>query len=101
MHSKYVVFDEKIVWPGSYNFTVKANTKNQENVVIIYDKKVAREFEKNYWYLRNLSAPRGKFEDLLDVHLKETPLCRKFIISVLCLCGICSIIYSVTQMNPN
>jgi len=52
MHHKTIIIDGKIVITGSYNFSRSAETRNDENVVIIYSKKIARlfmkEFEKIY-----------------------------------------------------
>ena len=44
MHDKFCVFDNKIVWVGSMNFTLNGNYKNNNNDLIIKDKKVANLF---------------------------------------------------------
>jgi len=52
MHHKVFIVDGRIVITGSYNFSRSAEERNDENVVIIYDERVARffleEFERVY-----------------------------------------------------
>lgn len=42
LHHKLMVIDGKIVITGSYNFSVSAEERNDENVVIIFDEAVAK-----------------------------------------------------------
>jgi phosphatidylserine/phosphatidylglycerophosphate/cardiolipin synthase-like enzyme len=51
MHHKVFIVDEKIVITGSYNPTNAANTKNDENILVIYDKGIARKFLDEFNYL--------------------------------------------------
>lgn len=44
MHHKTMIIDRSIVVTGSYNFTNSAETRNDENVLIIYDRDIARLF---------------------------------------------------------
>ena len=50
MHNKVIIIDRKIVITGSYNFSKSAETKNDENVIVIHNPEVAekylQEFEK-------------------------------------------------------
>ncbi|MCK9292654.1 MAG: phospholipase D-like domain-containing protein [archaeon] len=46
MHNKFCVFDSKIVWVGSMNFTLNGAYKNNNNVLVIEDKEVAKEFTR-------------------------------------------------------
>ncbi len=46
MHNKFCVFDEKIVWIGSMNFTLNGNYTNNNNVLVIEDKELAKEYTK-------------------------------------------------------
>lgn len=50
MHHKVFIIDRKIVVTGSYNFSYYAETRNDENVLILYSPEIAalylREFEK-------------------------------------------------------
>lgn len=44
MHHKFMIIDGKIVETGSPNFTLGGFNQNDENMVIIHDKKIAGEF---------------------------------------------------------
>ena len=44
MHHKVMVIDENIVIFGSYNFTNSAETRNDENLIVIYNKDIAAQF---------------------------------------------------------
>jgi len=44
MHHKVFIIDEKIVVLGSYNFSQSAETRNDENVLIIYNEAIAKQF---------------------------------------------------------
>ncbi|MCB9133868.1 MAG: phospholipase [Anaerolineales bacterium] len=44
LHHKLIVIDGKIVITGSYNFSASAETRNDENVVIIFDEAVAQAY---------------------------------------------------------
>ena len=48
MHNKFCVIDSYIVLSGSFNPTLSADTKNDENVLIIHDKKIANEFLEEF-----------------------------------------------------
>lgn len=61
MHNKWALFDDNIdhkalVWTGSYNFTVRANEANQENVVILDGPRVIIGFNKQFELLKERSA---------------------------------------------
>lgn len=47
-HHKFAVIDGRTVVTGSYNWTVFAETKNYENVVIIHSQGVASKFQKEF-----------------------------------------------------
>jgi phosphatidylserine/phosphatidylglycerophosphate/cardiolipin synthase-like enzyme len=48
MHNKYAIIDHQ-VWTGSFNWTVSADTKNQENVVLISgEQEVVQKFLHNF-----------------------------------------------------
>ena len=47
-HNKVMIVDGAIVITGSFNFTKAAEEKNAENLLIIRDRKVAVEFERNW-----------------------------------------------------
>jgi phosphatidylserine/phosphatidylglycerophosphate/cardiolipin synthase-like enzyme len=44
MHHKVIIIDEKIVAFGSYNFSKSAEERNDENLIIIHDADIARQF---------------------------------------------------------
>jgi phosphatidylserine/phosphatidylglycerophosphate/cardiolipin synthase-like enzyme len=44
MHHKVMIIDENAVVLGSYNFTNSAETKNDENLIVIYNKEIAAQF---------------------------------------------------------
>ena len=48
MHSKYIIIDDSVVITGSYNFSRNAKEFNDENVLIIFSKEVARKYSKNF-----------------------------------------------------
>jgi phosphatidylserine/phosphatidylglycerophosphate/cardiolipin synthase-like enzyme len=52
MHHKVFIVDEKIVVLGSYNFSKSAEERNDENIIIVYNEKIAeffmQEFERVY-----------------------------------------------------
>jgi len=57
MHHKVFIIDEKIVVLGSYNFSQAAETRNDENILIIYDQAIAQEFIKEFERIWNLAQP--------------------------------------------
>lgn len=48
MHHKVFLVDEQVVIAGSYNFTRSAETKNDENTLIIYDPRLAESFQREF-----------------------------------------------------
>lgn len=58
-HNKIMVIDEKIVITGSYNFTKAANEKNDENLVIINNTSIAKQYLTNWQKCRSISFPIG------------------------------------------
>ena len=51
MHHKVLIIDEKILITGSYNFSQAANRVNDENILIIYNEDIAREYLKEFYRL--------------------------------------------------
>ncbi len=47
MHNKFAVIDG-VIWTGSFNWTISANGRNQENVVILDDKKTHQKYEDQF-----------------------------------------------------
>ena len=48
MHHKVFIIDNQTVVTGSFNPTLSADTKNDENLLIIHDKKIANDFLKEF-----------------------------------------------------
>lgn len=48
MHHKVIVIDQKIVITGSYNFSYNAETRNDENVLVIFDAEMAQLFLQEF-----------------------------------------------------
>ncbi len=49
MHNKVAIIDGKIVITGSYNWSLNAETKNNENMIIIKSVELAEIYEKEFW----------------------------------------------------
>lgn len=48
MHHKVIIIDEESVITGSYNYTDGANKRNDENILIIKDKRIAIDYMKEF-----------------------------------------------------
>lgn len=48
MHNKFAIIDGKIVATGSFNWSLHADTKNDENLLIVYSQEVARKYVKEF-----------------------------------------------------
>jgi len=48
MNHKIMIIDGRIVVMGSYDFTNRAENENDENVLIIYDEKIAQKFMEEF-----------------------------------------------------
>ena len=48
MHHKVFIIDEQTVVTGSFNPTLSADTKNDENLLIIHDEKIAKQYIKEF-----------------------------------------------------
>ncbi len=56
LHDKFAVIDDMVVMTGSYNWTVTAEKKNFENLLIIKDKEIARKYTKEFKQLMSKSG---------------------------------------------
>ena len=56
MHHKVIIVDERIVITGSYNFSRNAEEKNDENVLIIYSPRLAKEYLIEFSRLQEMGA---------------------------------------------
>ena len=59
IHNKFCIIDDRIVIDGSYNWTVLAETNNDENIVIIENSNVISSFIEAF---KNLTENRGVSE---------------------------------------
>ena len=48
MHNKVFIIDERIVVLGSYNFSQAAEERNDENLLIVYNEQIAKQFLKEF-----------------------------------------------------
>ncbi|MCC6986683.1 MAG: DUF1669 domain-containing protein, partial [Anaerolineales bacterium] len=48
MHHKIMIVDESIVIVGSYNFTNSAESRNDENLMVIYNDQIAAFFIEEF-----------------------------------------------------
>lgn len=53
MHNKFCVFDNKIIFSGSFNPTVKNNVKNDNDVIVYYSNYLAENYENEFNELWN------------------------------------------------
>ncbi|MCD4652396.1 hypothetical protein K8T06_00495 [bacterium] len=74
LHHKYAVFDHSTdnacVVTGSYNWTVAAQTKNDENSIIIHDKSIAKAYYDE-WYRAYFGADPGPTDPSIDLKINE------------------------------
>lgn len=52
MHHKVIIIDDQVVVTGSYNFSKSAQTKNQENMLIVTHPGVAKQYVDEYYKIR-------------------------------------------------
>lgn len=52
-HDKILIFDDKGVITGSYNFTVSASKYNAENALLIKDENIIKKYKENFIKRRN------------------------------------------------
>lgn len=64
MHNKFAVIDNAVTLTGSYNWTISASTKNQENILILESKAVCINYTKEFNRLWG-SKTFINYEDLL------------------------------------
>lgn len=53
MHNKFCIIDNRILITGSYNWTLKAEKSNYENVIISTDEKLVDNFLEYFQYLKD------------------------------------------------
>lgn len=53
MHNKFCIIDNRILITGSYNWTLKAEKSNYENIIISTDEKLVDDFTNYFKFLQN------------------------------------------------
>ncbi len=48
MHNKFAIIDGKMITTGSFNWSKHADTKNDENLLIVYSQELARKYEEEF-----------------------------------------------------
>ena len=65
MHNKFAVIDNKVLITGSFNWTATAQEKNQENLLIIKDSNLIKDYSKRFemlWEKGRINETLGKGE---------------------------------------
>ena len=57
MYHKIIIIDGRIVVMGSYDLTQRAENENDENVLIIYDERVAQKFMEEFQRVQSRARP--------------------------------------------
>lgn len=75
MHNKFCIIDDHITLTGSYNWTASADLKNDENLLIIESKEIARIYKEQFnkfWNGTFIDTCEYKDEDRLEKILVAT-----------------------------
>ncbi|MBL4847132.1 MAG: hypothetical protein JKY65_16550 [Planctomycetes bacterium] len=57
LHHKVIIIDDKTVCTGSFNFTVSADRSNDENMIIVQSRAVARTFSRELRRMMSVADP--------------------------------------------
>lgn len=60
MHHKVIVIDSQVVILGSFNFSNNANKSNDENLLVVYDPNLARDYEEEFFRVYSQSNTANK-----------------------------------------
>lgn len=66
MHNKFAVIDNKIVITGSYNWTASAAERNDENLLVIDDEKIVKQYHDYFYDLWNNNYSMERYRELLN-----------------------------------
>jgi phosphatidylserine/phosphatidylglycerophosphate/cardiolipin synthase-like enzyme len=58
-HNKFCIFDDEIVWTGSFNPTTNGNERNDNNVVVFFSPTLAKNYEDEFKELWNGEFGQG------------------------------------------
>ncbi len=77
MHNKFALIDNK-VWTGSFNWTVSADRRNQENVIYLDDVNVCKKYEQQFGLLKKRClATSYKMQPKVNSDFKKERKTRK------------------------
>ncbi len=51
MHNKFMIIDGKIITTGSFNWSLRADKKNDENLLIVYSEELAKQYKEEFFEL--------------------------------------------------
>jgi phosphatidylserine/phosphatidylglycerophosphate/cardiolipin synthase-like enzyme len=60
MHHKVIVLDGQSVVTGSYNFSNNAETRNDENLLVIESPEIASQYEAEFRRVFEMAQPKGQ-----------------------------------------
>ena len=60
MHNKFAIIDGKSLITGSFNWTLTAEERNEENLLIITDEGTIEKYKERFEYLWNTSRPDSR-----------------------------------------
>ena len=60
MHNKFAIIDGKSLITGSFNWTLTAQERNEENLLIITDPPTIEQYARRFEYLWNTSRPDSR-----------------------------------------
>jgi len=66
MHNKFAVIDNKIVITGSYNWTASAGKRNDENLLVLDDKEIVKQYQDYFNTLWDNKYSKERYEELLN-----------------------------------
>jgi len=66
MYNKFAVIDNKIVITGSYNWTASAGERNDENLLVIDDKNIIKEYQNQFNILWNNKYSLERYQELIS-----------------------------------
>jgi competence ComEA-like helix-hairpin-helix protein len=66
MHNKFAVIDNEIVITGSYNWTASAGERNNENLLVIDDENIIKEYQNQFNILWNNKYSLERYQELIS-----------------------------------
>jgi len=71
MHNKFCVFDENTIITGSFNPTINDNKLNNNNIIVVYSKTLAKNYEDEFNELWNGQFGKGKNVEYQKLYINE------------------------------